>query len=110
MCEAAVVPDLLITDVAMPGLSGIELAIHVQMICPDCKVLLFSGQAETVNLFETARSEGHDFELLLKPVHPIDLLKKIERTFDFTSRADLACPHSPKRRQVGSGEYDESPT
>jgi len=75
------IPDLLITDVAMPELSGIELAIRVQAICPECKVLLFSGQAGTANLLETARSEGHDFELLVKPVHPTDLLTKLERTF-----------------------------
>ncbi len=75
------IPDLLITDVVMPGLSGIELAIQVQAICPSCKVLLFSGQAGTANLLETARSEGHDFEFLVKPVHPTDLLTKLERTF-----------------------------
>jgi len=75
------IPDLLITDVAMPELSGIELAIRVQALCPECKVLLFSGQAGSANLLETARSEGHDFEFLVKPVHPTDLLAKLERTF-----------------------------
>jgi DNA-binding NtrC family response regulator len=70
-------PDLLISDVLMPSLSGIELAIQVREHCPDCKVLLFSGQAATASLLETARAEGYDFEVLLKPVHPSDLLAKI---------------------------------
>lgn len=70
-------PDLLISDVVMPLLSGIELAIQVREHCPDCKVLLFSGQAATVSLLETARAKGYDFEVLLKPVHPSDLLTKI---------------------------------
>jgi DNA-binding NtrC family response regulator len=70
-------PDLLITDVVMPLLSGIELAIQVREICPECKVLLFSGQAATAHLLEAAGAEGHDFELLVKPVHPADLLAKI---------------------------------
>jgi DNA-binding NtrC family response regulator len=70
-------PDLLITDVVMPTLSGIDLAIRVRELSPQCKVLLFSGQAATANLLEAARANGHDFELLSKPIHPTDLLKKI---------------------------------
>ena len=69
--------DLLISDVVMPQLSGIELAIQMRGYCPDCKVLLFSGQAATFSLLETAQANGYDFELLLKPVHPSDLLAKI---------------------------------
>ncbi len=70
-------PDLLITDVMMPALSGIDLAIALKQECPNCKVLLFSGQAATANLLEAARLKGHDFELLSKPIHPTEFLKKI---------------------------------
>ena len=70
-------PDLLITDVVMPLLSGIDLAIQVRELCPDCKVLLVSGQAATAHLLDTARANGYNFELLVKPVHPADLLMKI---------------------------------
>jgi CheY-like chemotaxis protein len=71
-------PDLLISDVIMPLLNGIELAIQLRAICPNCEVLLFSGQPATVSLIETALAAGHDFEVLHKPVHPADLLKKIQ--------------------------------
>ena len=71
-------PDLLITDVMMPGLSGIDLAIALKQEFPNCKVLLFSGQAATANLLEEARLKGHDFELLSKPIHPTEFLKKIK--------------------------------
>ncbi len=70
-------PHLLITDVAMPGMTGIELAIHFRKTQPECKVLLFSGQAATADLLEKAREQGYDFELLSKPVHPADLLAKL---------------------------------
>ena len=73
-------PDLLVSDVMMPELSGIDLAIQLRKRHPQCKVLLFSGQAATADLLRTARQEGHDFELLLKPVHPKDLLGAIKRT------------------------------
>jgi DNA-binding NtrC family response regulator len=71
------VPDLLISDVAMPGLSGIDLAIQMKAQYPECKILLFSGHAGTLDLFEDARNRGHDFHLLLKPVHPSKLLSEI---------------------------------
>ena len=74
-------PDLLISDVLMPRLSGVDLAIQVQENCPECKVLLFSGQAATAPLLESARASGHDFELLSKPIHPTELLKKIQSVF-----------------------------
>jgi DNA-binding response OmpR family regulator len=67
-------PEMLITDVMLPGESGIELAIKVRRIFPDCRILLFSGQAATTDLLASAHSAGHSFELLAKPVHPKDLL------------------------------------
>ena len=70
-------PDLLISDVVMPELSGIDLAIRLKQKHPECRILLFSGQAATANLLEVARSNGHDFEVLSKPIHPTEFLKKI---------------------------------
>ncbi len=71
-------PDLIISDVIMPDMNGIEAAIHIRGFLPDCKILLFSGQAATADLLETARSQGHEFEILAKPVHPADLLAKLK--------------------------------
>jgi CheY-like chemotaxis protein len=71
------VPDLVITDVVMPGMNGIEMAIRIREMLPLCKVLLFSGQAATANLLAEAKQRGHDFELLAKPIHPTDLLAKL---------------------------------
>jgi DNA-binding NtrC family response regulator len=72
-------PELVVSDVAMPGMSGVEMAILIRERHPACKILLFSGQAETFNLLEEARKRGYDFELLMKPVHPKDLLAKLDR-------------------------------
>lgn len=70
-------PDLVISDVIMPDMNGIEAAIKIRAILPRCKILLFSGQAATADLLEKARLEGHEFEILAKPVHPQDLLAKL---------------------------------
>src|ERR1035438_3346641 len=63
-------PDILVSDLVMPVLSGIELAVQVTERCPNCKVLLLSGQANSLDLLEDVRAKGHDFELLAKPMHP----------------------------------------
>jgi len=70
-------PDMLISDVIMTGMTGIEAAIATRNKLPSCKILLFSGQAATADLLEKARQDGHEFEILAKPVHPTDLLAKL---------------------------------
>ncbi len=70
-------PDLIISDVIMSDMNGIEAAIHIRKFLPKCKILLFSGQAATADLLENARARGHEFEILAKPVHPQDLLSKL---------------------------------
>jgi CheY-like chemotaxis protein len=86
-------PELLITDVMLPGMSGIELAITIRRIFPDCKVLLFSGQAATTDLLISARRTGHEFTVLSKPVYPTDLLRRVSETLH-TKEARPAVPAS----------------
>lgn len=74
-------PDLLITDVMMPEMNGIELAIQVTQRHPHCKILLFSGHASAEDLYSNAKSKGYDFELLTKPVHPNTLIQRISELF-----------------------------
>ena len=38
-------PELVITDVVMPGMNGVEMAIQVRQLYPSCKILLFSGRS-----------------------------------------------------------------
>jgi DNA-binding NtrC family response regulator len=69
--------ELLISDVVMPGISGVDLAIQMKAEYPNCKILLFSGQATTLDLVEGTRAQGYDFRLLQKPVHPSEFLFEI---------------------------------
>ena len=68
-------PDLLISDVMMPQLSGVDLAIQTRKARPECKILLFS--ASTADLLKAARAAGHHFRFLQKPVHPPELLLEL---------------------------------
>jgi CheY-like chemotaxis protein len=71
-------PDMLITDVIMADLNGIDAAIMIRALLPNIKILLFSGQAATADLLEKARAKGYEFEILAKPVHPQDLLSRLQ--------------------------------
>jgi CheY-like chemotaxis protein len=73
----AFAPDMLISDVIMADLNGIDAAIRIRELLPRIKILLFSGQAATADLLEKARAQGYEFEILAKPVHPQDLLRKL---------------------------------
>lgn len=77
--EAAVdvKPDVLISDVVMGAMSGIDAAIRICKSFPSCRVILFSGQAATTDLLQKAKSNGHIFEILTKPVHPQVLLDRL---------------------------------
>ena len=70
-------PDMLISDVIMADLNGIDAAIRIRKLRPGIKILLFSGQAATADLLEKARAQGYEFEILAKPVHPQDLLSRL---------------------------------
>ncbi len=70
-------PDMFISDVIMADLNGIDAAIRMRALLPRIKILLFSGQAATADLLEKARTQGYEFEILAKPVHPQDLLARL---------------------------------
>jgi CheY-like chemotaxis protein len=78
-------PDLVITDVVMPGMTGIELAITLRKTIPTCKVLLFSGQAATIDLLDEAHLAGEDFAILAKPVPPAQMLRRVSECLTTSS-------------------------
>jgi DNA-binding NtrC family response regulator len=72
-------PDLLISDVAMPEMNGVELALGIVSMAPGCKVVLFSGHARSVDLMR-AYDAGHDFPLMAKPMHPSEMLGQVAKS------------------------------
>jgi CheY-like chemotaxis protein len=77
--EAAeqLLPDVLISDVIMGEMSGIEAAICISKTLPQCKIILFSGQAATSDLISQAGLDVYRFEVLTKPVHPEVLVDRV---------------------------------
>jgi CheY-like chemotaxis protein len=71
-------PDHLLSDVLMPRMNGVELAIAIRKVCPAAKILLFSGQAGISEILLEGRNQGFEFELIAKPVHPLKLIDRLK--------------------------------
>ena len=72
-------PHLALIDIRLPRMNGIDLAILLRAEYPDTRLLLFSGQTASAELLDQARLKGHTFEVLLKPIHPGELLATAAR-------------------------------
>ena len=72
-------PQLALLDIRLPRMNGIDLAILLRAEYPDTRLLLFSGQTASAELLDQARLKGHTFEILLKPIHPGELLATAAR-------------------------------
>lgn len=73
-------PDVLITDVRMPGMSGIQLLDRISQSCPDVPVIVITAHSDLENA--VAAYKGGAFEYLPKPFdidEAIDLVRKAAR-------------------------------
>jgi hypothetical protein len=86
--------QLLLTDVVMPIMNGIELAQRVEAASPATKVLLMSG-------YSTAAVKGSGRPLLSKPFRTGDLLAAISQMLD--SRSAFRRPAPPTSPRPGFG-------
>jgi DNA-binding NtrC family response regulator len=69
--------DLVITDLVMGGMNGIELLRAVKESDSEVGMLIFTGHGDMAFAIEALRSGADDF--LLKPYDPEDLILRIER-------------------------------
>jgi putative nucleotidyltransferase with HDIG domain len=71
-------PDLLLTDIRMPGMTGLEAAKRIVSRNPEISVVVMTGFGEFDTLLETVRIGVSGF--LVKPFTPDDLRKTVEES------------------------------
>jgi CheY-like chemotaxis protein len=69
---------MLISDVLMADLNGVDAAIQMRKILPDIRVFLLSGQTATAEMIAKSQARDLGFEVLVKPVHPQELIRKLQ--------------------------------
>ena len=69
-------PGAVVSDLCMPGINGLELAVLIKERLPGCKVVLLSHSMSTA-LIDQARRSGYDFDLLDKTIQPGELAATI---------------------------------
>jgi CheY-like chemotaxis protein len=70
-------PDVLISDVLMAEMNGVDAAIEIRSMLPDIHVFLLSGQTATADMIARSKADDLGFEVLVKPVHPQELLRRL---------------------------------
>ncbi|OOV93403.1 sigma-54-dependent transcriptional regulator [Pseudomonas sp. MF4836] len=73
-------PGVILSDVRMPGMSGLELLAEVQRRDPDLPVILLTGHGDVPMAVEAMRDGAYDF--LEKPFSPDALLSSLRRALD----------------------------
>jgi len=91
-------PDLVVTDIKMPGMDGLELLRQIKALRPELPVVIMTGFA-TVDTAVEAMKQGA-FDYLLKPF-PVEVIEEtVARVFALGSRLPQA-PCRPGARKTG---------
>lgn len=74
-------PDIILSDIVMPGKSGIELLEELQRVLPDSVIIIMTAFGTMDTAIEAFRKGAVDY--IIKPLMIEDVLKKIERILEF---------------------------
>jgi len=69
--------DVVLTDIRMPGLTGVELLRRIKEVAPDAIVILMTGYASLGTAVEALRLGAHDY--LIKPSSSQDIRQSVAR-------------------------------
>ena len=83
--------DLLLTDVAMPGMNGRELAQHLCVIKPNLRVLFMSGYLDDISV--NRGMNPHRTTFLQKPFTPDVLLRTVRALLDSSAPGTVNAQH-----------------
>ncbi len=76
-------PDLLLCDLAMPGMGGLTMASIISRSLPHCRILLLTGDYPSLeHAWAVGRSMFQKHAVLAKPVHPLTLLHEAYHLMD----------------------------
>ena len=87
--------DLVISDIRMPGMSGLELLNHVRELAPDTLVILITAHGSTESALEAMKNGAYDY--LTKPCSVDEIRLVVEKSLE---KKDLSAENRKLRRQL----------
>jgi LmbE family N-acetylglucosaminyl deacetylase/CheY-like chemotaxis protein len=97
-------PDVVITDIEMPGMSGLELIEHVRDVQPGTPVIVMTAHVSIDYAVGALRNQANEF--LTKPVSSADLVAHVTRLADAAREAWAAVPEKKVVLAIGSHPDD----
>ncbi len=70
-------PDLILLDIALPGMDGLEVVQVVNQISPETEVILLTAFGTTESAIQALRLRIHDY--LLKPAPPVQVVNSVKK-------------------------------
>jgi DNA-binding NtrC family response regulator len=98
--------DLVITDLKMPGVSGLELVRHVRENFQDSEVMMITGYATIQGAVEAVKTGAEEY--LTKPFTEEELFSAVERAFEKLRRRRIAESRKPMKQKLPYGIVGES--
>ena len=87
-------PDIVLSDIVMHQVDGVQTAVRIRELHPECRVILFS--ASSVSNANRRKINSLGFEYLERPLHPKDLLEHM------LTNPGQAAKRNPRTRKTGS--------
>jgi DNA-binding response OmpR family regulator len=69
--------DLIVLDLRMPGMSGLDVIKVINRISPDVEIILLTAHGSIESAIDALRSQVHDY--LLKPASPTQIIESVSR-------------------------------
>lgn len=101
--------DLMIVDLKMPGMNGLDVIQVASQIAPDAQIILLTAYGSMESAVEALRQRVHDY--LLKPASPNQIIESVKRGLErraarLASGTDQAVSDSIQLRTLDGIEID----
>ncbi len=78
--------DLMLLDLKMPGMSGLEVLDKATEVAPDCRVIMLTAHGSLESAIEALRQGAHDY--ILKPAAPHEIIASVSKGIDKRTESD----------------------
>lgn len=74
--------DILVTDVVMEPMNGVQLAVAFRNIYPGSHIYLFTGTIESAQQMAASAHARNDFHIFSKPLHPVQIIDALQAVWN----------------------------